>query len=89
MSTLLSQSAISALLVSLESLAIVAVLALVANEFYRWIVRIRGVPGPGGRPIVGNLHQVHNPDCDDEDRDLQSAGRSKMFRRQSNTACGR
>jgi hypothetical protein len=34
------------------------ILYFVFNEFVRYSRRIRGIPGPTGLPIVGNLHQV-------------------------------
>jgi hypothetical protein len=33
----------------------------IVNEIVRAQRRIKGIPGPSGLPIVGNLHQVPNP----------------------------
>lgn len=37
---------------------------LVVNEIVRAQRRIKGIPGPSGVPVVGNLHQVwHDSRC--------------------------
>lgn len=43
-----------------SSIAIIlAVLTyFIANEFVRYRARLKGIPGPTGLPIIGNLYQV-------------------------------
>ena len=37
---------------------ILLIVYFILNEFVRYFRRIKGIPGPTGLPIVGNLHQV-------------------------------
>jgi hypothetical protein len=38
--------------------ALLLITYFVVNEFVRYSRRIKGIDGPTGLPIVGNLHQV-------------------------------
>lgn len=46
------------LLLPFEGGLILLVLYLGINEIIRWRARVKGVPGPAGLPVVGNLPQV-------------------------------
>jgi hypothetical protein len=36
---------------------------LLINEWTRYQARLKGLPGPQGLPLIGNLHQVPNHPC--------------------------
>lgn len=46
------------LLLPLETGLILLVVYLTINEIVRWKARLKGLPGPRGLPVVGNLPQV-------------------------------
>jgi 3-hydroxyphenylacetate 6-hydroxylase len=46
------------LVLYLEAAGVIVVLLFLANELYRWSLRVKGIPGPKGLPIVGNLRQI-------------------------------
>lgn len=50
----------TALLRSLQGGAVIIAVFVLANELYRWSIRIKGIPGPRGIPLLGNLHQIKN-----------------------------
>ena len=43
---------------TITSVLTLIVIYLVQNEIYRYTRRIKGLPGPWGWPVVGNLFQV-------------------------------
>jgi hypothetical protein len=58
---LLANGYTSAALTTFTALVFVALAYLVANEVVRYNARLRGIPGPIGLPVIGNLHQVCTP----------------------------
>ncbi|PLB49817.1 cytochrome P450 [Aspergillus steynii IBT 23096] len=46
------------ILLPLEGSVILLIGYLLVNEFIRWNRRIKGLPGPQGLPVIGNLRQV-------------------------------
>ncbi|KAH8430921.1 uncharacterized protein LDX57_008585 [Aspergillus melleus] len=48
----------SFIIVSIEAAVAILVGYLLVNEFIRWNRRIKGLPGPQGLPVIGNLRQV-------------------------------
>ena len=49
------QAPILALLITIASLTLGY---FVINEFIRYRSRLKGIPGPHGLPVIGNLYQV-------------------------------
>lgn len=41
-----------------QGIAVAITTLFLINELYRWSVRIRGIPGPRGLPLLGNLRQI-------------------------------
>lgn len=48
------------LILPLEGALLLLVSYFVVNEIIRWRSRIKGLPGPKGLPVVGNLPQVRS-----------------------------
>ncbi|CRG92012.1 3-hydroxyphenylacetate 6-hydroxylase [Talaromyces islandicus] len=44
----------------LQGIAGIIAAFFLINEVYRWSVRIKGIPGPRGIPLLGNLRQITN-----------------------------
>lgn len=53
-----AMSFLNLLVLPLEGGLLLLVTYLVINEIIRWRLRIKGLPGPRGLPVVGNLPQV-------------------------------
>jgi len=56
---ILLQDGYASLATTLSSTLFFVILAyFIGNEFVRYKARLKGIPGPVGLPIIGNLHQV-------------------------------
>lgn len=50
----------ASLVLYLEATVLILSLLFLANELYRWSIRVKGISGPRGLPIVGNLSQIQH-----------------------------